>query len=224
MHCMLSLPFSNRMSRLHLPSIITAALLVLSFGCQTTEPKPEPVDEQVEPEVPEPSPVVTNIYVPSITAAERTPDQDDYKFLPINTVSEPMTGDPERPFNEATPDIAARLERMKFKPTTFPVEETGAGLAFSSLVAVPKLEIQELPDGRIRIQVRIYNASEKDLRLQVSCETTDDLATPEEKLVQNGILLIKQVFRDFSFIIDGPVTRKFVLTCNARAVKVKSAQ
>ncbi|MDX2111505.1 MAG: hypothetical protein SFY80_14840 [Verrucomicrobiota bacterium] len=194
--------------------IAPLGLLMLGFsGCRTAPRPPARTPVPVVQEVPP-------VFTPPIAKTEdsKAPVPTDLAFLPVSTVSEPMTGSPTIPFNEVSPEIRSKLDAMDFKPSVFPFNETGGGLAFNALVGIPRLEVQDLQDGRIRILARITNRATKDLRLYVGCEPTDSRDAIHERREQIGVLLAKDVFRDFSFIINGPVNRKFILSCDAKAI------
>lgn len=168
---------------------------------------------QAEVVLPEPSEAEST---ESEGASDFKPTPDTLSFLPFTTVSEPRTGDNTVPFEEIDPSVKEKLREVNFRPRVFPFHDTGGGLAFSSHVGVPKLEVQDLQDGRIRVFVRFQNIVDKDLRLFVTCEPTQGANPYQERRQQLGILLVQDVFRDFSFIIDGPPDRKFVITCEAK--------
>lgn len=144
------------------------------------------------------------------------PEAPDLSFLPEVWVSPPRQGPTDIPFSEEPMDIRERLRLLNFRPVIFPYHSSRGGLAFTKDVGVPKLELQELGDGRTRVWVRVQNIIAEDIVVQVSFEPTDERARPTDRLVLKDIILIEEVFRDFSFIMDGPTDRRFAVTINTR--------
>lgn len=204
--------------------LLPVAVTALLSSCQTVPKNEEaslPAEDdtmvfQAEVSLPEPT---DEQKAKAAAAEEFKPTPDTLSFLPFSTVSEPKKGDNTVPFDEVDPSVREKLREVNFKPRVFPFHDTGGGLAFSSHVGVPKLEVQDLRDGRIRVFVRFQNIVDKDLRLFVTCEPTQGVNTQQERRQQLGILLAQEVFRDFSFIIDGPPDRKFVITCEAKIMR-----
>lgn len=213
--------------RLHcLPLLLSAVAIAFLTSCQTVpqEQPTLPVEDdtmvfQAEVSLPESMLQEEEENQESTIEEEFVPTPETLSFLPFSTVSEPKRGDNTIPFDEVDPTVKEKLREVKFKPRVFPFHDTGGGLAFSSHVGVPKLEVQDLRDGRIRVFVRFQNIVDKDLRLFVTCEPTQGYNTFQERRQQLGVLLAQDVFRDFSFIINGPPDRKFVITCEAKIIK-----
>lgn len=191
--------------RLLTGSACIACLWALT-GCETTPP-PAPVEptpavvEVAPPPAPPPAPEP----VPVTPVIERSVD------LPLQTISPPRVGDIEAPFDFLNANARVGLRDLDRDKSIFPLNSTGGNLGFyQDVVGVPKLEVQELEDGRIRIWVRVLNRASRDIKVRVQCLAPMD-GNKEERRAFEDVIFQKDHFRDFSFILNGPKDRRFTI-------------
>lgn len=132
--------------------------------------------------------------------------------IPVATVSEPRRGATDSPFEELPIqplDRAGGLgdDDMRNR-VIFPLQHTGGSVAFCKQVGIPQLDVRELPDGRLIIWVRVMNVTPDDIRVEVQCRPNDD-PNQRESFEFREIILARDVYRDFSFVISGPKERRF---------------
>lgn len=132
--------------------------------------------------------------------------------LPLQTMSPPRRGDVDLPFDFANANARVGLLRNREgQPSIFPLNSTGGNVAFyQDVVGLPKLEVQELDDGRIRIWVRVLNRATRDIAVRVQCVAAFD-EQHEERRAYDEVIFQRDVYRDFSFILDGPKDRRFTI-------------
>ncbi|KAF0093664.1 MAG: hypothetical protein E1N59_2652 [Puniceicoccaceae bacterium 5H] len=189
-----------------IPCFVAAAVWLLLAGCSTA-PSPSPTEkapQSLVKDLPTPPPVAHPVPEPE-PLIEKAGD------LPLQTISEPQRGNPDVPFDFVNANARVGLTlRPSGEPSIFPLNSTGGSVGFYHDVALPKLEVQELDDGRIRIWVRVVNRAHQDIKVRVQCIAALS-PSKEEKRAYDEVIFERDVYRDFSFILDGPKDRRFTI-------------
>lgn len=178
-----------------------ALSLGLIVGCQS-EPSGARESAALAPEM-------ATETAPEATA-EVQPTFVDSAELPLSSMSAPQRGNPRVPFGVHDPNARAGLSSANVRDAVFPIHNTGGSLVIDSDLKIPRLEVQELADGRIRVWVRVHNEVNRELKISVTC-AADQFEAGEEQKFYRDVSLPPEVYRDFSFIINGPINRRFTV-------------
>lgn len=108
-------------------------------------------------------------------------------------------------------DLAPQPDKVEAGgPAVFPLYTYGGALAIDSDVRIPRLDVQPLENGFFRVWVRIYNDSDRLLRLNIDCELNAQENTTPGYTYREVELPARQ-FRDFSFELPGEEVQRFVV-------------
>lgn len=134
------------------------------------------------------------------------------KTDPWATMSEESFGDEKAPFKAVEVDRGSPYSALVTIPKdrVFPIHGTGGSVAFYQQVSIPQLDVERIEEGRIRIWVRVKNLEEHDIFVNVKCAPDGDTMRDETYYFEE-VIFQQDGFRDFSFILDGPLERKFTI-------------
>ncbi len=124
-------------------------------------------------------------------------------------VSPPQTG-----------DFTVAFEQSRSGERTFPINQIGASLAFTSNLRMPRLEAVEISEDGFQLRVRFRNAVDEPLVVSMVCVFEGD---KRARQVIRSLQFPVNTFRDITLDLSGDPTRKISIRANAVPASVVRA-